>query len=172
MASKTLVGIGSSGGGGALTVIYENINDHFADADWIMDSTSLSAVSTPVTAADPDADEIFSIGEDLTAYDRLKILAWYNTIGNSSRTIRSHRYETIDLFKNDDGNLILSRVQTGGNYDWNLGVTDGTTEDLIGDVSIYRLWTTLETGSFWFTRLAQNTIGSHPGLKSLVILGS
>ena len=45
MASKTLVGIGSSSGGGALTVIYENINDHFADADWIIDSTSLSALS-------------------------------------------------------------------------------------------------------------------------------
>ena len=49
-------------------------------------------------------------GKILTSYDRLKILAWYNTIGNSSRTIRSHRYETLDLFKNDDDNLILSRV--------------------------------------------------------------
>ena len=169
--SRTLVGLGGSGGGAGLDWIYKEIyqvdniviRDHF-----VIYSDSLNSL----TRVDPVEDEVLVV-EDIIGKDVLEIATWCNTV--RSGAINAHFYGDIQILKHDEDNTIVTvgHELTNGGWRWSIDEYVPNSRIYLSSVSnFFTLYIEPHTGRIYFRRIRDITTAIFPTLQSIVIRGA
>ena len=170
-SSRTLVGLGGSGGGAGLEWIYREIHQQgniVRRDDFAIYSDSLNSL----TLSDPVEDEVLIV-PGIVGKSVLEIFTWSVTIRSGALNANFYSDKKVLKYDEDSTQTIIGHELTNGGWRWNMETYDLNSRINFGAVSnFFTFYIETHTGRIYFRRERTIITAIFPALQSITIRGA